>query len=90
MLTNLLFTLATAASGALAAPQWARQADNEGGVGPISPGKPAGGASNASTPPPEYVYKSDFDFQSLNLALNQGESHQCKMFLVIQLTSCDQ
>lgn len=70
MLTNLLFTLATAASGALAAPRILA-----GEVGPVSSGKPAGGASNASSPPPEYVPKSDFDFQSLNLALNQGENH---------------
>lgn len=37
-------------------------------------GAPLDGADvNATAPPPEYIPTSDFDFQSLNLALNQGE-----------------
>lgn len=57
MLTKTLLTIATAATAVLAAP------------GPLAAPKPAGGNSNASSPPPEYKPMSDFDFQSLNLAL---------------------
>jgi hypothetical protein len=39
---------------------------------PTAPPPPAGGVDvNATAPPPEYKPMSDFDFQSLNLALNQ-------------------
>jgi hypothetical protein len=59
MLSKTLLALATAATAALAAP------------GPLAAPKPAGGNSNSSSPPPAYIPQSDFDFQSLNLALNQ-------------------
>ena len=60
MLSKTLLAFATAATAVLAAP------------GPLAPPKPLGGANvTASSPPPEYKPMSDFDFQSLNLALNQ-------------------
>jgi hypothetical protein len=59
MLSKTLLAVATAATAVLAAP------------GPLASPKPAGGNSNSSSPPPEYIPMSDFDFQSLNLALNQ-------------------
>jgi hypothetical protein len=38
---------------------------------PTAPPPPSGGVdANATAPPPQYVAVSDFDFQSLNLALN--------------------
>lgn len=38
---------------------------------PTAPTKPLGGNSNDSSPNPQYIPMSDWDFQSLNLALNQ-------------------
>lgn len=39
---------------------------------PTAPPPPPGGVdANATAPPPSYTPMSDYDFQSLNLALNQ-------------------
>lgn len=60
MLGKTLTSIATLATAAMALPL-------------ASPGgaPPDGVNSTAAAPPPEYVPMSDFDFQSLNLALNQ-------------------
>jgi hypothetical protein len=58
-------TLATLlpALGAFAAPMAANL---------TAPLPPAGGVDvNATAPPPDYMYKSEFDYQSLALALHQ-------------------